>query len=59
MTVILIIIYILITERLLLGKLYNEYNFFRYVYKMYMPEAIISKEKRIKFWLIKHDVLNK
>ena len=62
------IIYVVISEILLIGTFTNEYIYFRKIYKNYMPgnfhiiyisDKILSKEKRIKFWLIKHDILNR
>ena len=53
------IVYLYCIEKLMLGKLQKEFKYFRSVYKYYMPDAIIMKEKRIKFWLIKHKMLNK
>ena len=57
--VVIIITHFVINERLLIGNLQKEYEYFRTIYKMYMPDEIIQKEKRIKFWLIKHYVLSK
>ncbi|EGR33918.1 hypothetical protein IMG5_031020 [Ichthyophthirius multifiliis] len=54
-----ILAHIVINEKLLIGNLQKEYAYFRCIYKMYMPDEIILKEKRIKFWLVKHYVLNK
>ncbi|KAL4511596.1 hypothetical protein ABPG72_012441 [Tetrahymena utriculariae] len=54
-----LIIYIVINEYLILGRLKKEYVYFRTVYKMYFPEAIVTKKKIIKFWLIKKGILKK
>lgn len=43
----------------MLDKFESEYSYFRTIYKMYMPDIIILKEKRIKFWLVKYSVINK
>lgn len=59
MFLVLFIVYLVLTEQMLLGRFNEEYTYFRTVYKMYMPDIIILKEKRIKFWLVKHFVLNK
>ncbi|KAL4476170.1 hypothetical protein ABPG74_009903 [Tetrahymena malaccensis] len=59
MFTLLLIIYLIITEKLLIGKFNKEYSYFRTIYNMYMPDIIILKEKRIKFYLVKHHILNK
>ncbi|KAL4500954.1 hypothetical protein ABPG73_013692 [Tetrahymena malaccensis] len=57
--VFMLIIYIVINEYLILGRLRKEYVYFRTVYKMYFPEAIVTKKKNIKFWLIKQGILKR
>ncbi|EGR29365.1 hypothetical protein IMG5_156920 [Ichthyophthirius multifiliis] len=57
MIVSLIGLYIIIAEYILIKQFINEYQQYKYIYKMYMPDAIITKEKRIKYWLIKHGIL--
>ncbi|KAL4499680.1 hypothetical protein ABPG72_017220 [Tetrahymena utriculariae] len=59
MFAVLLIIYLIITEKLLIGRFNKEYSYFRTIYNMYMPDIIILKEKRIKFYLVKHHILNK
>ncbi|EAR94555.2 transmembrane protein, putative (macronuclear) [Tetrahymena thermophila SB210] len=54
-----LIIYIVINEYLILGRLKREYVYFRTVYKMYFPEAIVTKKKSIKYWLIKQGILKR
>ncbi len=57
--VVLLISHIIFSEVLLIGRFEKEYEYFKLIYKMYMPDAIIYKEKRIKFWLVMNGVLKK
>ena len=59
MCIIMTIIYITISEVIIIGYLQNQYNYYRKIYKLFMPDKIVFKEKKIKFWLVKYDVLNK
>jgi len=48
-----LILFVVLNEVLILGRFQEEYDYFRTVYKMYFPEAVVTKKKNIKFWLIK------
>jgi phage shock protein PspC (stress-responsive transcriptional regulator) len=56
---VLFVLYVYFIEKLLLSRLSSKYKEFRQFFKLFMPEFIIVKEKRIKFWLIKNNVLEK
>lgn len=59
MSIFLIIMYIIMSEYMLIGKLAREYKFFKKVYKMFIPEKTITQIKNIKLALIKHGVINR
>jgi len=59
MFIVLLLVYLIVSEKFLLGKFTSDYAYFRTIYNMYMPDLIIVKEKRIKFWLVKYSVINK
>jgi hypothetical protein len=52
-------VYLVLIEILVIGTLNNNYEFFKRVYEMYMPDYLVSKEKIIKAKLIVDGILNK
>jgi hypothetical protein len=53
-----LLLYLILIEILIIGNLNKNYDFFRRVYEMYMPDFLVSKEK-IKAKLIVDGILNK
>jgi hypothetical protein len=54
-----LLVYLVLIEVLVIGTLNNNYEFFKRVYEMYMPDYLVSKEKIIKAKLIVDGILNK
>jgi hypothetical protein len=54
-----LLVYLVLIEILVIGTLNNNYEFFKRVYEMYMPDYLVSKEKIIKAKLIVDGILNK
>jgi hypothetical protein len=54
-----LLLYLILIEILIIGNLNKNYDFFRRVYEMYMPDFLVSKEKIIKAKLIVDGILNK
>jgi len=53
-----IVIYIILVHWLVTLRLKHKYSYYRKIFNSYMPQFIILKEKRIKYWLIRNHLLN-
>lgn len=51
--------YVFIAEHYLVSQLNRTYNFYRQVYKWYMPNDIVQKEKIIRAKLIMYNIIKK
>jgi hypothetical protein len=54
-----LLMYLVLIEFLVISILNNNYEFFKHVYEMYMPDYLVTKEKIIKAKLIVDGILNK
>jgi hypothetical protein len=52
-------VYLVLIEILGIGSLSNNYEFFKQMYNIYMPDYLVCKEKIIKAKLIVDGILNK
>jgi len=51
--------YIIFVEILIIKTINSQLIGFRTIFNLYMPQDILLREKRIRYWLIKNDLLSK
>lgn len=51
------VLFVLSVQKGVISFYEKEYHVYKEIYKNYVPDYIVQKDKRIKYWLVKHSII--